>query len=100
MTIGAPEIITRVIEELGPKEINNGFGLTETAAVSSVTSCSDPLEIRLHKVGRPLPGVEIKIINPDPGKDLSVGEQGGRSVSGDTMLPGVITKSPKRRPMQ
>ena len=92
MTIGAPEHITRVIEELGPKEINNGFGLTETAAVSSVTSCSDPLEIRLSKVGKPLPGVEIKITSPDTGKDLPLAEEGEICIRGYNVTRGYYKK--------
>jgi fatty-acyl-CoA synthase len=92
VTIGAPEIITRVIEELGPREINNAFGLTETAAVSSITSCTDPLETRLHKVGRPLPGVEIKIIDPDTGKALSVGKEGEICIRGYNVTRGYYKK--------
>jgi fatty-acyl-CoA synthase len=92
MTIGAPEIIMRVIEELGPKEINNGFGLTETAAVSSVTSCDDPLEIRLHKVGKPLPGVEIKIIDPDTGEALSIAKEGEICIKGYNVTRGYYKK--------
>ena len=39
MTIGAPDHIKRVIDELGPKDINNGFGLTETAAEEEGEIC-------------------------------------------------------------
>jgi len=92
VTIGAPEIISRVIEELGPKEICNAFGLTETAAVSSITSCTDPLEIRLHKVGKPLPGVEIKITDPNTGEVLSVGKEGEICIRGYNVTKGYYKK--------
>ena len=92
MTIGAAEIFSRVIDELGPDEINNGYGLTETAAVSTVTFCKDPLEIRLHKVGRPLPGVEIKIVNPDTDQTLPAGKQGEICIRGYNVTQGYYKK--------
>lgn len=92
VTVGAPEIIARVIKELGPREINNAFGLTETAAVASITSCRDPLEIRLHKVGKPLPGVEIKIVDHDTGKALSTGKEGEICIRGYNVTKGYYKK--------
>ncbi|MFC1859433.1 AMP-binding protein [Thermodesulfobacteriota bacterium] len=92
VTIGSSEIMTRVIEELGPGELNNAYGLTETAAVSTITSCNDPLDIRLHQVGKPLPGVEIKITDPATGTDLSIGDEGEICIRGYNVTRGYYKK--------
>lgn len=39
------------------------YSLTETGSVVSMTSPEDPGEKRLHTVGRPLPGVEVQVVD-------------------------------------
>ncbi|KAI9729820.1 MAG: hypothetical protein M1834_006568 [Cirrosporium novae-zelandiae] len=59
------------------------YGMTETSPVSAMTTTDDPLRMRLESVGRPLPHVEVKVV--DPGhkeKILPVGEKGEVAVSG------------------
>ena len=75
-TLGSPEQVRRLID-LGVSEICNIYGLTETYGNSNVTDADDPLEKRLTTVGRPLPGVDILIADPEslaPLPEGSVGE--------------------------
>ena len=80
-TIGSPEQIMRVIE-LGAREICNIYGLTETYGNCAVTDVSDPLEIRLNTIGRPLPGVDLRIVDPETDAVLAANEVGEIRVKG------------------
>jgi long-chain acyl-CoA synthetase len=55
--------------------IINGYGLTETAPVLTANSME---EIRPTSVGRPLPGVEVKIIDPN---EQGVGQVAARGLN-------------------
>lgn len=80
-TIGTPEQIMRVVE-LGAREVCNIYGLTETYGNCNVADARDPLEKRLSNVGRPLAGVDQRIVNPETGRVLPPGEVGEVRVKG------------------
>ena len=80
-TIGTPEQIQRVVD-LGAREICNIYGLTETYGNCNVTDATDPLEKRLTSVGRPLAGVDQRIVDPETGRQLPPGEVGEIRVKG------------------
>jgi fatty-acyl-CoA synthase len=80
-TIGTPEQIQRVVD-LGAREICNIYGLTETYGNCNVTDAADPLEKRLTSVGRPLAGVDQRIVDPETGRRLPPGEVGEIRVKG------------------
>ncbi|MEE6176118.1 class I adenylate-forming enzyme family protein [Mycobacterium sp. 050134] len=54
----------------------NLYGQTELAPVLTLTRPRDSREDRLTTVGRPLPQVECKIVDPEDGRTLPVGEKG------------------------
>lgn len=80
-TIGTPEQIMRVVE-LGAREVCNIYGLTETYGNCNVADATDPLARRLASVGRPLAGVEQRIVDPETGRVLPPGEVGEIRVKG------------------
>lgn len=80
-TIGTPEQIMRVVE-LGAREVCNIYGLTETYGNCNVADARDPLEKRISNVGRPLAGVEQRIVDPQTGQVLPPGEIGEVRVKG------------------
>lgn len=57
-------------------DVYNLYGQTELAPVLSLTRPEDTREDRLTTVGRPLPHVDCKVIDPDTGATLSAGEVG------------------------
>jgi fatty-acyl-CoA synthase len=73
--IGHPPAI-RMVMELGARQICNVYGLTECYGNCSLTDAHDPDDARLHTVGRPLPGFEIRIVDSDTGRPLPPGEIG------------------------
>src|SRR6516225_408728 len=80
-TVGTPEQIRRVVD-LGAREICNIYGLTETYGNCTVSDAREPLDIRLASVGRPLPGVDVRIVHPQTGNVLPQGEVGEIRVKG------------------
>jgi len=70
------EVMKRVNNEMHMGEITIAYGLTEASPVITQTLADDTLEHRTETVGTPLPFVEVKIIDPQTGKIVPVGEQG------------------------
>ena len=71
-----PEIVRRVMDELGCREILIGYGQTEASPVTHGTLPDDSFERRVGTVGTNLPHTEVKVVEPDSGCRLPTGEQG------------------------
>ncbi|QHE84845.1 AMP-binding protein [Hydrogenophaga sp. BPS33] len=79
--IGTPAQVMRAVE-LGARDICNVYGLSETYGNCTVTDAHDPLEVRLNTVGKPLPGVTLRICHMESGEPLPEGEVGEIRVQG------------------
>ena len=64
------------------------FGMTETAGTVSTSRLEDPLEERIGRLGRPLPGVEVRILDHATGADAAPGGRGEVLVRGYSTLEG------------
>lgn len=82
VTIGAPQDVRRTAEELGISDICNIYGSTEGYGNSCVTPHDWPLEQRIQCQGPPLPGVTVRIRDPETGGLLGAGEVGEIEFSG------------------
>ncbi len=71
-----PELMRRVIEEMGCRELLIGYGQTEASPLTNLTRPSDSFERRVKTVGLPLPHQECKVVDTGTGKTLPVGEAG------------------------
>ncbi|KAL8651651.1 MAG: hypothetical protein Q9226_004607, partial [Calogaya cf. arnoldii] len=77
------ELMRKLHKVLNLRELTICYGMTETSPVSAMTTTDDPMEKRIDSVGRLLPHVEAKIVDPlDKNKILPVGERGELAVSG------------------
>jgi fatty-acyl-CoA synthase len=88
---GAPcpiEVMKQVIDQMGVREITIAYGQTEASPVVTQTRASDPLELRVETVGRALPGVEVKIVDPATGQALADNEQGEFCCRGHVVMLG------------
>jgi len=83
-----PEVLRRVIEEMGCKEILVGYGQTEASPVTHLTRADDSFELRLTTVGTNLPHTEAKVIDVAGGATLPCGEQGEVCVRGYHVMRG------------
>ena len=76
MIFASPEVNKRVYDEMGVKKLISPYGLTETHIGGTACALDDPLELRMTTVGRPMPGVEIGIRQPEGKEFLPAGEPG------------------------
>jgi len=82
LMIGSPEEVRIAAEELGAAQICNIYGSTEIYGNCCVTPSDWPLARRMESQGPPLPGVKLRIVDPDDGRELSLGETGALEVAG------------------
>jgi fatty-acyl-CoA synthase len=87
LTIGLPEDVQMTIEAVNARELCNVYGATETYGNCAVTDAHDPLEVRLTTQGRPLPGMQVRVVDPATGRPLPAGEVGEFRVKGH-LTPG------------
>jgi acyl-CoA synthetase (AMP-forming)/AMP-acid ligase II len=80
LTYGAapasPDLIRRAMASLPGVELTNTFGQTETMGSITALGPGDHAAERLASVGRPLPGVEVRIVDPTTGDPLPPGTVG------------------------
>jgi fatty-acyl-CoA synthase len=88
---GAPcpiEIMKQVVETMGAREITIAYGQTEASPVITQTRTDDPIELRVSTVGRTIPDVEAKIVDPVTGEDVPCGKQGELRTRGFIVMKG------------
>lgn len=77
------EVMRKLHKTLNLTELTICYGMTETSPVSCMTTTDDPMDKRINSVGRLMPHVEAKIVDPvDPSRILGIGERGELAVSG------------------
>jgi fatty-acyl-CoA synthase len=87
--IGRPDELERVVSELGVGELCNIYGSTETYGNCCVTPHDAPLEKRLRLQGPPLPGVELRVVDPESRAPRPAGQVGEVEVRGH-ITPGYL----------
>ena len=70
------EVMKGVIDKMGAQELTIVYGQTESSPGITQTRRDDPLNIRTETVGRALPHVEVKIVDPVTGETLPSGQTG------------------------
>ncbi|MEX0716275.1 MAG: AMP-binding protein, partial [Planctomycetaceae bacterium] len=82
------EVMKKVLERMGIREITIAYGQTEASPVITQTGCRDALELRVRTVGKPLPGVEVKIVDPATGAELPDEQPGELCTRGHVVMLG------------
>jgi fatty-acyl-CoA synthase len=82
------ETMRAVVDRLGCREITIGYGQTEASPIITQTRTDDPIELRVETVGRPLPGVEVKVIDPATGQALPGDQPGELCAKGHCVMLG------------
>jgi fatty-acyl-CoA synthase len=57
-------VMEAVVDKMNMSDITIVFGQTESSPGCTQSRVGDPLEVRVGTVGRPLPGVECRIVDP------------------------------------
>lgn len=82
------EIMRKVISEMGMRDVEICYGMTETSPVSTQTRLNSPLEKRVGTVGLIHPHLEIKIIDPASDQIVPVGTPGELCTRGYSVMQG------------
>jgi acyl-CoA synthetase (AMP-forming)/AMP-acid ligase II len=83
------ELMKRLHSELNLTELTICYGMTETSPVSCMTTTDDPLVKRVETVGKCLPHVSVKVVDPsDHTRILGVGERGELAANGYSVMKG------------
>jgi fatty-acyl-CoA synthase len=82
------EVMKRVISEMHMPEVTICYGMTETSPVSTQTRADDSLERRVSSVGRVHPHLEVKVVDPETGLPVPVGQPGEFCTRGYSVMRG------------
>src|SRR5262249_33813619 len=69
-------LMRKVMQKMNMTEITIIYGLTEASPGITQTPRNDSIELRTQTVGRALPEVEVKIIDPATGNERPIGQAG------------------------
>ncbi|MGW7042460.1 AMP-binding protein [Streptomyces avermitilis] len=82
------EVMKRVVAEMHMAEVSICYGMTETSPVSLQTRRDDDLEHRTGTVGRVLPHIEVKVVDPAGGVTVPRGTAGELCTRGYSVMLG------------
>jgi fatty-acyl-CoA synthase len=82
------EVMKQVVDRFGMTEVTICYGMTETSPVSTQTRADDSLDRRVSTVGRTLPHLESKIVDPETGLTVPRGAPGELCTRGYSVMLG------------
>jgi fatty-acyl-CoA synthase len=82
------EVMKQVIARMGMTEVQICYGMTETSPVSTQTRADDSVERRVSTVGRVLPHLEVKVVEPETGLTVPRGTVGELCTRGYSVMLG------------
>ncbi len=83
-----PIELMRKVEEKMYLHVTSVYGLTESSPGMSQTRIDDPDEVRYTTVGRDYEFVDVKVLDPETGKEVPVGVQGEMCCKGFNVMKG------------
>ena len=90
-----PPGVSEPIMKAMPGAVQVGsFGMTEASGTVSTGSPSEPESQRITRLGRPLPGLEVRVIDTD-GRDIATGGRGEVLVRGYSLFEGYYRDAEK-----
>ena len=81
-------LMRRVVDEMNMKEITICYGLTEGSPVMTQSDIHDPLSVRCETVGCAMPGIEVRVADPDTCEELPRGQVGEIICRGYNVMKG------------
>lgn len=82
------EVMQRVQKVFGVPDLTIAYGQTEASPVITQTRTDDSTELRVSTVGRPIPGIEVKLVDPATGEALGDNQQGELCTRGHVVMLG------------
>jgi fatty-acyl-CoA synthase len=81
-------LMQAVVSTLGASQITIGYGQTEASPIITMTSVDDPIEVRVGTVGSPIPGLEVRVVEPATRREVPEGTAGELCVRGHCVMAG------------
>ena len=92
----APPETLREFQAAYPDAVQvSAYGLTEATGVVSFNELTDTLEERTSTCGRPFPGIEVRIVDPESNEELGIDKRGEIVVRGYCLFEGYYRDSEK-----
>ncbi|MCL2512426.1 MAG: AMP-binding protein [Oscillospiraceae bacterium] len=82
------KVMRDVIDKMNMKEITIVFGQTESSPGCTQTTTEDTIERKVATVGKTLPFMETKIVNPETGEEVGTDVDGEFCVRGYNVMKG------------
>jgi fatty-acyl-CoA synthase len=82
------DTMKQVQSKMNMSQITISYGMTETSPVSTMTYADDPIDKRVSTVGKTLPFIEVKIIDPTTQKIVNRNEKGELCTRGYSVMVG------------
>ncbi len=82
------KVMQQVVDDMHMSEITSVYGLTESSPGCTQTRVNDSLEKRVSSVGKPLPFVECRIVDPETGETLPENVPGEFMARGYNIMKG------------
>ena len=82
------ETMKQVMTDMHASEITITYGLTEASPAFMMTSVDDPIEARAETVGKAMPHSDVRVADPETGKDCAPGEVGEFCCRGYNIMKG------------
>jgi fatty-acyl-CoA synthase len=95
MAVGVPERLRDMASRLPGAVHVSCVAMTESSAFLSLNRTDDPLEKRVTTGGHPMPGMEVRVVDPETGADLPPGTPGELLFRGPTAFDGYF-RDPER----
>lgn len=96
-----PEL-TAKFRALTGLEIIEGYGCTELSPIVTINLCNSIFQLGKHadhpgSIGTPLPGIHVRIVDPDTGLEVEAGQPGRMQVKGGTVMRGYLNDPEQTR---
>ena len=86
---GVPvELMKTVIDKMHMPEITSVYGLTESSPGMTQSHWNDTVEVKANTVGDAFEGIDVKVLDPETGKECPVGVQGEMCCKGWNVMKG------------
>jgi fatty-acyl-CoA synthase len=82
------KVMRQAVDDMGLREITIAYGLTEASPVCTQTTADDPIERRVSTIGRALPHMECKVVDPETGLECPPDTPGEFMVRGFNVMKG------------
>ena len=93
--VAPPDVLRRMQAAVPQATQISAYGLTEATGVIAWNELGDDAEQRATTCGRPLPGIEVRIVDPETLAPLPSGERGEMTIRGYCLFEG-YWKAPEK----